>query len=181
MTRNFTNQMRGGMALLLLGSTTLTASQALAQQQRPDLVIAVADNPATLEPAKELSNVGTRVNYSIFDTLIRRDFLSQPGGGGSELVPGLATSWERIDDVTFEVKLREGVTFHNGADFTAEDVVFTFSPERMLGEGTQLPEGKAYFSVLERVEAIDDYTVRFTTTAPDPLFEQRLASWASWI
>ncbi len=43
----------------------------------------MADLPATLEPARELSNVGTRVTYSIFDTLIRRDFLGAPDGGGS--------------------------------------------------------------------------------------------------
>lgn len=150
-------------------------------QQRPDIVVGVADTPATLEPAKELSNVGTRVSYSIFDTLIRRDFLSAEGGSGSKLVPGLAESWKRIDDLTLEVKLREGVKFHNGATLTAEDVVFTFSPERMIGEKTMLPEGRAYFSVIDRVEAVDPLTVRFVTKAPDPLLEQRLSSWASWV
>src|SRR5690606_24374934 len=148
---------------------------------RPDLVVGVADLPATLEPGKELSNVGTRVNYSIFDTLIRRDFLSDEGGGGSTLVPSLATSWSRIDDRTLEVKLRDDVTFHNGAKLTAGDVGFTFSPERLSGENALLPEGPAYFSVLDAVEAIDDTTLHFITKGPDPLLEQRLASWASWI
>ena len=163
---------------VLLLATTSTLAIA---QERPDLVVGVADLPATLEPGKELSNVGTRVNYSIFDTLIRRDFLSAEGGGGSTLVPGLATEWKRIDDLTLEVKLRDDVTFHNGAPLTAEDVVFTFSPERLSGENALLPEGPAYFSVLAEVKAIDEHTVHFITKATDPLLEHRLSSWASWI
>ena len=62
---------------------------------RPLLRVGVPEVPPTLEPARELSNVGTRVTYSIFDTLIRRDFLGSPDGGGSGLKPGLATAWER--------------------------------------------------------------------------------------
>ncbi len=163
-------------ALLLAATSTLAMAQ-----ERPDLVVGVADLPATLEPGKELSNVGTRVNYNLFDTLIRRDFLSAEGGGGSELVPSLATSWERLDELTLEVTLRDDVTFHNGAPLTAEDVVFTFSPERLSGENALLPEGPAYFSVLAEVKAIDDHTVQFVTKTPDPLLEHRLSSWASWI
>ena len=170
------------MILALISAAALaTASVTAIAQERPDLVVGVADLPATLEPGKELSNVGTRVNYSVFDTLIRRDFLSAEGGGGSALAPSLATSWQRIDEVTLQVKLRDDVTFHNGAPLTAEDVVFTFSPERLSGENALLPEGPAYFSVLKEVKAIDDHTVQFVTKAPDPLLEQRLASWASWI
>jgi len=162
--------------------TLLAATSSLAMaQERPDLVVGVADLPATLEPGKELSNVGTRVNYSVFDTLIRRDFLSAEGGGGSTLVPSLATEWTRIDDLTLEVKLRDDVTFHNGAPLTAEDVVFTFSPDRLSGENAVLTEGPAYFSVLAEVKAIDAHTVHFITKAPDPLLEHRLSSWASWI
>src|SRR3712207_6524814 len=74
----------------------LPASRLLAATQtRPTFTVAVADLPATLEPARELSNVGTRITYSIFDTLIRRDFLGAPDGGGSDLKPHLATAWER--------------------------------------------------------------------------------------
>jgi len=152
-----------------------------AAQDRPDLVVAVQDIPPTLEPARELSNQGVRVTYSMFDTLIRRDFLSSPDGSGSALVPSLAESWTWVDDRTLEVHLRDGVKFHNGETLTAEDVVFTFSPERLTGDEAAIPEGKAYFGVLESVEAVDPLTVRFTTRTPDPIFEQRLASWTAWI
>ncbi len=170
------------LALGLLSAVALASVSLPAMAQtRPDLVVGVADLPATLEPGKELSNVGTRVNYSIFDTLIRRNFLSAEGGSGSELVPALATSWQRIDELTLEVKLRDDVKFHNGAPLTAEDVAFTFSPERLRGENALLPEGPAYFSILQDVKIIDPTTVHFVTKTPDPLLEQRLASWASWI
>lgn len=157
-------------------------SQALAAgAARPDFTVAVADLPATLEPARELSNVGTRVTYSIFDTLIRRDFLGSPDGGGSELKPHLATRWERVSPQELVVTLRQGVKFHNGDELTAEDVAYTFRDGRLWGDKAQIPGGKAYFGILAAVEPIDRYTVRFRTKVPDVLLEQRLASWCAWI
>jgi peptide/nickel transport system substrate-binding protein len=154
---------------------------AFAATERPIFTVAVAGLPATLEPARELSNVGTRVTYSIFDTLIRRDFLGTEDGGGSELKPHLATKWERVSPKELIVTLREGVKFHNGDELTAEDVAYTFRDGRLYGENAQIPGGKPYFGVLSGCEAIDKYTVRFTTRAPDVLLEQRLASWCAWI
>ena len=166
---------------------TLLASAAAGGLVRPALAapraltVGVADLPPTLEPGRELSNVGTRITYSMFDTLIRRDFLSAPGGGGAALLPGLAERWTRNADGGLDLKLRSGVRFHNGEELTAADVAFTFGPERMTGPNATLPEGRAYFGVLSGVEALDPLTVRFSTRAHDPLLEQRLASWTSWI
>lgn len=160
----------------------VTSPHAFAQSdRRPLLTVAVAGNPTGLEPAVELSNVGTRVTYSLFDTLIRRDFLSSPAGGGSGLQPHLATSWERKGADELIVTLRPGVKFHNGDELTAEDVVFTFREGRMWGDKPEIPEAKSYFGVLASCEAIDKYTVRFKTRVPDVLLEQRLASWCAWI
>ncbi|KAA0688097.1 oligopeptide ABC transporter substrate-binding protein [Neorhizobium sp. P12A] len=152
-----------------------------AGDSRPNFTVAVAALPATLEPARELSNVGTRVTYSIFDTLIRRDFLGSPDGGGSELKPHLATAWERKSPSELIVTLRQGVRFHNGDELTADDVAYTFRDGRLRGDKAQIPGGKPYFGILSNVEAVDKYTVRFTTSVPDVLLEQRLASWCAWI
>jgi len=158
------------------------ASFALAaSEQRPAFTVAVADLPPTLEPARELSNVGTRVTYSIFDTLIRRDFLGSPDGGGSELKPHLATKWERVSPSELVVTLREGVKFHNGDELTSEDVAYTFREGRLWGDKAEIPGGRPYFGVLASVEPVDRYTVRFRTRVPDVLLEQRLASWCAWI
>lgn len=149
--------------------------------RRPVFTVAVAGLPATLEPARELSNVGTRVTYSIFDTLIRRDFLGSPDGGGSVLKPHLATSWDRKSPQELIVSLRRGVKFHNGDEMTAEDIAFTFRDGRMYGEKAQIPGARPYFGILAGCDVIDPYTVRFRTRVPDVLLEQRLASWCAWI
>ena len=66
-------------------------------------------------------------------------FLSGENGSGSTLVPGLATSWNWVDDRPLDVTLRDGVKFHNGETLTADYVVFIFSPERLTGETAPLP------------------------------------------
>ena len=101
---------------------------------RPDIVIAVNKLARALEPARKTGNVDVRVTYSIFDTLIRRDFLNEKRGAGAKLIPHLATSWKRINPSTLVVKLRKGVKFHNGDELTSEDVAFTFSKARMTGK-----------------------------------------------
>lgn len=158
---------------------TFAPISAPAADSRPDLVVAVAEIPEGLEPSKELSNMGTRITYNVFDTLIRRDFLADGSGTASKLVPGLAESWKRIDNNGIELHLRKGVKFHNGDELTSADVVFTF--ERMLKPDYPAPEGKAYFSIFDRIEAVDPYTVRIYTKYNDTLLEHRLSSWASWI
>ena len=66
-------------------------------------------------------------------------------------MPGLAESWKRIDERTVEFTLRKGVKFHNGDEMTADDVVFTFSRERMFGPDYDISSNKTLFtSVLIR-------------------------------
>ncbi|MBP0463501.1 ABC transporter substrate-binding protein [Roseomonas sp. PWR1] len=170
--------------------------------QRPSITIAVqkVSNSNTLEVLREQSNVGERVFYSsLWEGLIGRNWL-----GALESVPGLATEWRRIDDRTVELKLREGVRFHNGDEMTAEDVVFSFGRERMFGSGDaapgagtlfaripgQGPQGKELppevvavarriWPALERVEPVDRHTVRFVNRTPDVTMEGRLARYGS--
>ena len=113
------------------------------------------------------------MHYVFHDTLLRRDFFD-----GNKLVPSLATSWKRLDDLTLELKLRDGVLFHDGSKLTSEDVKYTF--DRIMDPDAR-SEATGYFAVLDKVEAPDPQTVRFKTKAPDPLMEQRLASYGSWI
>jgi peptide/nickel transport system substrate-binding protein len=144
--------------------------------EREEMIIGVQGLPATLDPAQELSNVGSRVNWTPYDTLIRRDFLN-----GDVNVPHLAESWVRTSDTVLEMKLREGVTFHDGSPFTADDVVFTFDRLFNATEDSNLVEAGTYFATFDKVEKIDDYNIRITTKAPDPVLLNRLASWGGWI
>lgn len=161
--------------IALLAVVTLFASIAMAADDRPALVIAVNELPRGLEPADDTGNVDIRATYSLFDTLLRRDFTN------NSLKPLLAESWKRIGPTILEVKLRRDVVFHSGDPFDADDVVFTFSPERLRGPNAVIPAGRQYFGHLREVQKVDSHTVRFVTDKPDLVFEQRLSTYAAWI
>ena len=149
--------------------------------ERPVLKVGVQALEPNLDPYLELSNIGTRVTYSIFDHLLERNFRdSDPPGIGNGILPMLAEEWERLDDLTLEIKLRQDVVFHNGDPLTAADVKFTF--DRMLVDTPEeMVEPRAYIDTVTEVQEVDEYTVRFVTAEPDPLLEIRLTSWATWI
>jgi peptide/nickel transport system substrate-binding protein len=150
------------------------------EDSRPHIIVAVNKLPRTLEPAEQTGNIEVRIHYSLFDTLLRRDFLN-PSGNTFQLMPGLAKTWQRIDAQTIEFTLRRGVKFHNGDILTADDVVFTFSRERMTEDNVILHSGKLHFDHLKEVVKVDDHTVRFVTTEPDLLLEQKLAGYAAGV
>ncbi|MBS0517814.1 MAG: ABC transporter substrate-binding protein [Proteobacteria bacterium] len=190
---------------LIAAAGLTTASLALPRiaigqaDNRPSITIAVQQiaNSASLEPLREQSNVGTRTFSFISETLIMPNLLGQ-----LEPTPGLAESWKRIDERTVEFALRKGVRFHNGDEMTADDVVFTFSRDHMFGpnyditsnktlftsvvvrdsaDGMKLPPevpavAKRLFPALEKVEAVDKYTVRFVNRTPDVTLEGRVGS-----
>ena len=80
------------------------------------------------------------------------------------LEPDLATEWERVDDTTWRFKLREGVTFHNGNPFTADDVVYSF--KRQTQEASEMSFALAS---VETVNKVDDLTIEIVTKGPDPI------------
>lgn len=165
-----------------VAAVTLTAVPVSAQDDdRPDLVVAVNDLPGSLEGIEEMGNVAVRITYSMFDSLIRRDFLADGSGTASELVPGLAENWERIDDRTLELKLREGVTFHDGSELTSDDVVFSFSAGRGHGYDPLIGAAKRFMLTISHIVPVDKYTVRIVSKEPDVLLEQRLAGYAFWV
>lgn len=133
----------------------------------PELRIAMAALPPRLDPHVATWIVMQRMYSLLCDTLIRRDW-SQDGA----LAPRLATAWERIDDVTLELTLRDDVLFHDGAPFTAADVKYTL--DRTLQGNPNL--GASGDFPIATVEAVDDYLVRITTDGVDGAFELRLTT-----
>jgi peptide/nickel transport system substrate-binding protein len=148
---------------------------------RPVLRVAVQALPATLEPLEAISNVGLRVTYNVFDTLLRRDFQAEAAQGGQHLVPHLATSVTQRDPLTWDVNLRTGVRLHNGDQLTAADVLSTFSPERMYGPKVQAFEGQVNFGHLQSVEADGEHRIVLRTKTPDVVMPHRLAAYGGWI
>ena len=167
-------------AAAALGMAGVAMQPAMADD-RPDLVVAVNGLPGSLESIEEMGNVAVRITYSMFDSLIRRDFLANEEGNASDLITGLAESWERIDDRTIELKLREGVKFHNGDEVTSDDVVFSLNAGRGHGYNPLIGASRRFMLTLSHVEPVDKYTVRIVSKEPDVLLEQRLAGYAMWI
>ncbi|CAM3224892.1 ABC transporter substrate-binding protein [Nocardioides dubius] len=103
------------------------------------------------------------VQNNVFDPLVRIV-------GGEEPEARLAESWEQTDDLTWDFKLRQGVTFHDGTELTADDVVFSFDYPR---ENTTLVA--SLILNLDKVTKVDEETVRITTKTPDPLLLNSIA------
>ncbi len=113
----------------------------------------------------------------MFDTLIAVDHAKDMA-----LRPALAERWERIGPRALRLSLRQGVVFHDGSPFAAEDVAFTFSPDHLLGPGKS---GRSIamqsLERIERIEIVDPQTVIVHAKGDDALLEQRLAAWAAEI
>ena len=128
--------------------------------------------PTWFDPGEALSsNTPYLMLYLVHDALVK----PMPG---QRMAPSLAESWtESPDGLVYEFQLRQGLTFHNGDPFTAEDVLFSF--QRYHG-GT----AKDLHEKVQSVEILDPYRIRFTLKAPWPdfmTFYGTIASGAGWI
>jgi peptide/nickel transport system substrate-binding protein len=104
------------------------------------------------------------VNYNIYDTLLGRD-------ADLKFTNRLAVSHENIAPDKWRFHLRKGVTFHNGEPFDAASVKFSF--ERVFFPETKSNQ-KGWYSTIDRVEVVDDYTVDIITKKPDPVLPARM-------
>ncbi|WP_373498307.1 ABC transporter substrate-binding protein [Desulfococcus sp.] len=129
------------------------------------IVIALGSEPTTLDPQLREDGGERAVNDNIYETLLQRT----PAG---ELVAGLAAAPPSlVEPSIWEVKLRAGVTFHNGEPFNADTVVYSilrtidpkFNSEQM-----------SFFNTIKTAVKVDDLTVRITTDGPDPILPSRL-------
>jgi peptide/nickel transport system substrate-binding protein len=128
--------------------------------------------PAWFDPAETPGAITPfMVLYAFSDALVK----PMPDG---VLTPSLATSWEEsADGLSYTFHLRQGVTFHNGDPFTAEDVKFSY--KRYKGAGSSL-----YKKKVKAVEVVDAHTVRFVLNEPWPdflTFYGTPATGAGWI
>ena len=142
-----------------------------AEEEPGTLRVAMSGNPDTLDPQASPATLTFQVTRSIFDTLV------EPNEDG-EIVPALARDWDVNDSATeWTFYLEEDVVFHNGDSFTADDVVATF--DRMFSDQVSAPN-REDFGPLDRVERIDDYTVRFYLNEPfAPLLAGLGSGWAA--
>ena len=154
-----------GLAAALIAGTLL-ATAASPSAMAETLRWARSGDALTMDPHAQNEGPTMAVLHHIYETLVTRT-------NDGKLVPRLATEWsiKPDDEKVWVFRLREGVTFHDGAAFTAEDVVF--SMERALSETSDY---KGLHTAVESVEAVDDYTVEFRLSGPSPLYPNNLTN-----
>ena len=113
---------------------------------------ALSMDPHSLNESLQLS-----VTSNVYEPLVARD-------RNLQLVPGLATSWKQTSPNVWRFELRKGVTFHDGAPFTADDVLFSFA--RAGGEGSDM---RSYTNDIKAVRKLGDFAVEIETKSPFPI------------
>jgi peptide/nickel transport system substrate-binding protein len=122
-----------------------------------ELVIAVLSDATQLDPHKGTDIPSANVYHGkIYEGLVKQD-------ENMDIQPALATEWEKLDELTWEFKLREGVKFHDGTDFTADAVKKTI--ERVLDPEVASSRAKL-FEMITEIKIVDDYTIQFITEYP---------------
>lgn len=150
------------LAFFIVG---LVGGSVFAQAQKT-LVVAVGSPPRTMNPHGSDADCNLGVMSNIFEGLLHRDVTGKLG-------PGLATSWERVDELTWRFTLRKGVKFHNGNDFTWKDVKFSF--ER-LKEPYPVSEFLFFGGIVDSIKTVngDPWTIDIKTTISIPYFAENL-------
>ena len=150
---------RHGIAAAGVFSTLATASSALANKADDTVRFAYLGSLASVDPYFNNQVGGVILAKAVWDTLIDPD--SQTGAYKGNL----ATAWRQVDEKTLEFDLRQGVRFHNGPMFDADDVVYTLS-------FAAKPENKSIqlsrLTWLDRVEKLGPYKVRIVAKKPFP-------------
>ncbi|MEP2703739.1 MAG: ABC transporter substrate-binding protein [Roseibium sp.] len=139
------------MAAALVAAGTVSSAQAETLKFSFQGTLNALD-PYSLNETFTLSALG-----NAYEGLTRR-------GADLQIEPGLAERWEIVEPNRWRFFLRKGVKFHNGSDFTAEDVAF--SVDRIRSEGSDLT---TRVPAEAKVEIVDDYTVDFVLTGPNPI------------
>ncbi|MBM3629210.1 MAG: hypothetical protein FJX21_15485, partial [Alphaproteobacteria bacterium] len=153
---------RAGLALaLVLGLATAQAARA------QDLVIGVQSGATSIDPHFHALAPNAAVRDHLFDRLVHQDEKQR-------LIPGLATAWRTIDDLTWEFTLRKGVRFNDGSEFGPEDVIATF--RRVPWVPNSPSSYAAFVRPVVNIEVVDPHTLRMRTAAPAPLLPTMLSA-----
>ena len=134
--------------------------------------IAGPGDPAHFDLDQSPSLVNLWPQSPMYDNLIRFN----PLDGGQTIIPDLATNWDvSPDGLTYTFHLRQGVKFHDGTPFTAEDVIATYERRRNPPNGV-VSIRQELFKPIQKMEAPDPYTVKFILSAPRGYFLEALAT-----
>ena len=125
-----------------------------------------AGDSLTMDPHAQNEGPTHALAHQIYDSLLQRDM-------SGAIIPSLATEWAALPDNpnVWRLKLRKGVTYHDGAAFDSEDVVFSLN--RAMADGSDMKE---LLSSVKEVRAVDSHTVDIETNGPNPLLVNNLTN-----
>lgn len=156
------------LAALALARLPLSGREAAAQDAlASSLAVDLTSEPATLDPALTYDIDGWSVVHSVYDAPVQL-------GPGGVLQMVAAESLEQIDPLTWELKLKDGIAFHNGEALTSSSVAFSIAHIQNPDTASQIAGN---FAVIESVEEVDDLTARLHLSAPAPWLPSQLAPW----
>jgi peptide/nickel transport system substrate-binding protein len=121
-------------------------------------------DPTTMDPHARSDGFVTSFDMNMYEPLLKRN-------RDLKLEPALATEWSTIDPTTWRFKLRQGVKFHDGTPFTADDVMFSW--KRAVAPGSDV---SALISMVKEVKKVDDYAIDLITDGPIPILPNYLVN-----
>jgi peptide/nickel transport system substrate-binding protein len=148
------------LAILVAAAALGATAVAAATFKFADQGDALSMDPHSLNESLQLNITG-----NMFEPLVGR-------GKKLELVPLLATSWKQTAPTVWRFNLRQGVKFHDGSPFTADDVIFSY--ERSKADGSDM---KTKIASVKELKKIDDHTVDFVTNDPFPILPDTITTW----
>lgn len=152
------------VSILLVGCSTTQEDSSSDKSTNDDvssenneLIVARKMEPGNMDPHFITStSTSNYVFEKVYQGLVTRD-------EDGMYAPSLAEEWKQVDDKTWEFKLREGVTFHDGVEFNAESVKVNF--DRLLDDKVASPRASV-FAMVEKLTVVDDYTIQFNLSFP---------------
>lgn len=149
----------------------IDGDEAAEEAKTGDIVVGFDQDLSTIDPHGTNDVNAIQIRRYLYQTLVAREL-------DMSRKPGLAAEWEQIDETTWNFKLAEGVTFHNGSEFTAEDV--KASLERVQDPSISAPT-VFLFEMIEDIEIVNDYELNITTSYPFAPLPDNLAHTAASI
>ena len=156
------------VSLVILLALTACGGEEKDTTIKDTIVVAQGADAKSLDPHASNDQPSSRISSQIYDGLVTTD-------ENMNIVPALAESWDQPNSTTTIFHLRKGVKFHNGEELNASDVKFTI--EGMLAS----PQVHHIIEAVDKVEVIDDYTVKIITKEPFGPLLYHLAHTASAI
>lgn len=158
-TRKLIERLVLAASLVAISLPASAQEEPLKQTPKGTLTIGWTWDPGTMDPQMHRARFTQIISQALRDKLY---YLPPPG---LDLAPQLAEGLTQVDDTTYDLKIRQGVRYHNGDEMTSDDVVYTF--ERLWDPATKSPRASmGNMANVESATKTDRYTVRFKTKVP---------------